>query len=102
MAESPIDLRTCNRNRGTSLLILSWVLLSLSGVAVVLRIWIRTKLRHGLSWDDYFIVASLVGILLFPINRVISSAIYVSIFMSEWEADLNRSMVSAVWVSLLK
>ena len=97
-----MDVRTCNENRGTSLLILSWTLLSLSGVAVVLRIWIRRKLRHGISWDDYFIVASLVGIMLFAINKDISSAVYESISTSKWEANLHRSMLSLVWVSLLK
>lgn len=79
MAENPIDLRTCNENRGTSLLILSWTLLSLAIVAVASRIWIRRKLRHGISWDDYFIVASLVGIMLFPINRLFSHCLRVNI-----------------------
>ena len=50
----------CKENRGTSLLVLSYTLLSLSVTAVALRIWFRRNLRHGISWDDYFIVASLV------------------------------------------
>jgi len=51
----------CEENRGPSLLILAWTLLAVAIIAVGLRIWFRRGLRNGISWDDYFIVASLVS-----------------------------------------
>lgn len=58
----------CEENRGVSLLVLSYTLLSIAIIAVVLRVWFRRSLRHGISWDDYFIVASLVSSILFVPN----------------------------------
>ena len=54
----------CEENRGASLLILSYTLVAIAIITVVLRVWFRRSLRHGISWDDYFIVASLVSHLL--------------------------------------
>lgn len=51
----------CDENRGTSLLVLSYTLLSVAITTVGLRVWFRWGLRNGISWDDYFIVASLVS-----------------------------------------
>ena len=69
MAENLKDLPTCEENRGPSLLVLSWTLTALAIVTVALRVWFRRKLSHGISWDDYFIVASLVGSIVFQPAR---------------------------------
>ena len=55
----------CEENRGGSLLVLSYTLVSIAIITVVLRVWFRRSLRNGISWDDYFIVASLVSSFLF-------------------------------------
>ena len=62
MAETLFALPICQPNRGPSLLTLAWTLQALAIVAVALRIWLRSGLRNGVSWDDYFMVASLVNI----------------------------------------
>ena len=43
------------------ILIVTYVLLSIAILAVVLRLCLRSILRHGVSSDDYAIAASLVG-----------------------------------------
>lgn len=53
-------LPVCEENRGTLLLWLAWTLQILAIIVVFLRIWLRRKIRDGISWDDYFIVASLI------------------------------------------
>ncbi|KAL8826988.1 MAG: hypothetical protein Q9191_003461 [Dirinaria sp. TL-2023a] len=53
-------LPACKENRGTVLLWLAWTLQILAIIVVFLRIWLRRKIRDGISWDDYFIVASLI------------------------------------------
>ena len=58
----------CEENRGGPLLILSYTLVSIAIIAVILRVWLRRSLRHGISWDDYFIVASLVSVFLFGLD----------------------------------
>ena len=68
MAAEPKHSPQCEENRGGSLLVLSYTLLSIAIIAVALRIWFRRSLRHGISWDDYFIVASLVSSFLFVPN----------------------------------
>jgi hypothetical protein len=52
---------SCEEDRGPPLLILAWTLLAVAIVTVALRIRFRRGLRNGISWDDYFIVASLVS-----------------------------------------
>ena len=54
-------LPVCKKNRGTLLLRLGWTLQAIAIIVVVLRIWLRRNIRDGISWDDYFIVASLVS-----------------------------------------
>lgn len=61
MAESLSALPVCGENRGPSLLGLTWTLQAVAIIAVALRIWLRSGLHKGISWDDYFIVASLVN-----------------------------------------
>ena len=61
MAESQPILPVCEDNRGPSLLALAWTLQAIAIITVSLRIWLRSGLRNGISWDDYFIVASLVN-----------------------------------------
>lgn len=51
----------CTENQGPMILIVSYVLLSLAIVTIGLRLYLRLGLRHGISSDDYVIVASLVS-----------------------------------------
>lgn len=44
------------------ILILTYVLLSLAIITVVLRLYSRSSLRHGLRADDFTVVASLVSL----------------------------------------
>jgi hypothetical protein len=52
---------SCEEDRGPPLLMLAWTLLAVAIVTVALRIRFRRGLRNVISWDDYFIVASLVS-----------------------------------------
>ncbi|KAL2058496.1 hypothetical protein ABVK25_001224 [Lepraria finkii] len=60
MAEPESALAPCSDNNGPMILIVSYVLMSTAIIAVVLRLYLRSSLRHGLSSDDYTIAASLV------------------------------------------
>lgn len=62
MAEPQSALAPCSDNNGPMILIVSYVLMSTAIIAVVLRLYLRSNLRHGLSSDDYTIAASLVGL----------------------------------------
>ena len=55
----------CKQDRGTEALVVVSVLLSIATVTVALRLYIRIFMRRSLGWDDYFIVASLVGTLIY-------------------------------------
>ncbi|KAL8788441.1 MAG: hypothetical protein Q9213_001664 [Squamulea squamosa] len=50
----------CSGDRGPLLLAVGWVLLGLAILVVATRIYFRSNLRHGINWDDYLVVASLV------------------------------------------
>ena len=62
MEDGLSTLPICKANRGTLLLSLAWTLLTIAIFVVVLRVWIRRTIRDSISWDDYFIVASLVSV----------------------------------------
>ena len=47
-------------NRGTPVLILGWVSVSVAGIIVILRLVTRGVLRNTLGWDDYMIVVAQV------------------------------------------
>ncbi|KAL9634847.1 MAG: hypothetical protein Q9204_002840 [Flavoplaca sp. TL-2023a] len=50
----------CTEDRGPLLLAVGWTLLGLAVLTVATRIYFRSNLRHGINWDDHFVVASLV------------------------------------------
>ena len=47
-------------DRGTGVLILGWVTVSVAGLIVILRLVTRGVLRSTLGWDDYTIVVAQV------------------------------------------
>lgn len=51
----------CTEDRGPLLLAVGWTLLGLAVLTVATRIYFRSNLRHGINWDDHFVVASLVS-----------------------------------------
>jgi hypothetical protein len=61
MAELGPLQASCTENRGPMILIISYVLLSIAIVVIGLRLYLRLRLRHGISSDDYTMVASLVN-----------------------------------------
>lgn len=61
MAEFGPVQALCLENQGPMILAVSYVLLSLAIVAVGLRLYLRLGLRHGISSDDYVLVASCVS-----------------------------------------
>ena len=48
-------------NRGSELLIVIWLSLSIALLLVSLRFWIRGILRKNLGWDDYLILLASVS-----------------------------------------
>ena len=63
MANPPSEIASvdCRQDIGTEALVVTSVLLSIATVTVALRLYTRKFIRRNLGWDDYFIVASLVG-----------------------------------------
>ncbi|KAL8674500.1 MAG: hypothetical protein Q9168_001092 [Polycauliona sp. 1 TL-2023] len=55
-----MDTTLCAEDRGPLLLAVGWILLVLAILIVATRIYFRSNLRHGINWDDHFVVASLV------------------------------------------
>ena len=51
----------CAQDRGPFLLAVGWILLGLAVLTVATRIYFRSNLRHGINWDDHFVMASLVS-----------------------------------------
>lgn len=50
-------------NRGSTIVVISWLFLSLAFIVVTLRLATRLKKKaHG--WDDYLIYAALVGLII--------------------------------------
>ncbi|KAL8774953.1 MAG: hypothetical protein Q9209_000432 [Squamulea sp. 1 TL-2023] len=60
MEETHPTAALCSGDRGPLLLAVGWILLGLAILIVATRIYLRSNLRHGINWDDYLIVASLV------------------------------------------
>lgn len=51
----------CAEDRGPLMLAVGWILIALGILTVATRIYFRSNLRHGINWDDHFVVASLVS-----------------------------------------
>lgn len=51
----------CRENNGHGLLVLAWVMLSITTLVVGLRLYFKARRRvNCIGWDDYLIVLSLV------------------------------------------
>ncbi|CAL8577739.1 hypothetical protein XPA_003558 [Xanthoria parietina] len=50
----------CAEDRGPLMLAVGWILIALGILTVSTRIYFRSNLRHGINWDDHFVVASLI------------------------------------------
>lgn len=51
----------CQENNGHGLLLLAWVMLSITTLVVGLRLYFKARRRvNCIGWDDYLIVLSLV------------------------------------------
>ena len=48
-------------NRGSNLVIISWLTVSIALLLVSLRFYIRGILRKTLGWDDYLILLAIVS-----------------------------------------
>ena len=59
-------------NRGSELLIVIWLTLSIALLLVSLRFWIRGILRKNLGWDDYLILLASVSYF-FPLSPIYNS-----------------------------
>ena len=55
----------CQESRQSSLLAMEWFFTIVALIVVGLRLYCRSKFGKGLGWDDYTIVAGLVGFMPF-------------------------------------
>ena len=61
---SPAQLELlCQESRQSNLLAVQWFFTAVAIIIVSLRLYCRTKFSKGLGWDDYAIIASIVGFL---------------------------------------
>ncbi|KAL8695242.1 MAG: hypothetical protein Q9218_000280 [Villophora microphyllina] len=60
MESIPVSAAFCHEERGSLMLAIGWTLLSLAIVTVAMRLYFRSGLRKGITWDDYFILLALV------------------------------------------
>lgn len=51
----------CAEDRGPLMLAVGWILIGFAILTVATRLYFRSNLRHGINWDDHFVVASLVS-----------------------------------------
>lgn len=51
-----------DKDRGPMLLAISWTLTAMASTVVALRVYCRTILQNAMGWDDFAILAALVGV----------------------------------------
>ena len=51
-----------NEDRGPMLLGISWTLVAVASIIVLLRFYCRTILQNAVGWDDFAILAAVVGV----------------------------------------
>jgi hypothetical protein len=66
MATYPSNPSLLAEDNGPKTLAVGWTLCSVAGIILGLRIYAKSSRHHGLWWDDYFLFASWVRILLVP------------------------------------
>ncbi|KAL9120685.1 MAG: hypothetical protein Q9187_002753 [Circinaria calcarea] len=65
----------CELDRGPAPLVLAWTLGSTATIIVVLRLYVKTCLRHSLGWDDYTMVIALI-------TSIIDNALFTKMFQA--------------------
>ena len=57
-----------DQDRGPMLLGVTWTTVSLASIAVLLRVYCRTILQNAMGWDDFAMLAAMVGLLLMLVS----------------------------------
>ncbi|KAL8967968.1 MAG: hypothetical protein Q9183_002677, partial [Haloplaca sp. 2 TL-2023] len=63
-----------DRSQGWALLSVCWGLVVAAMATTALRVWVRARLTRNLGWDDYYMLAAMVGALILVMLRACSPA----------------------------
>ena len=90
--------RSGDVDQGWAILSVCWALVAAALVSTVLRIWIRVRLTHNLSWDDGIMTTAMVSFGLTSVHAVLLSHLTaVSRLPQLWEPHLLPQKSSMAW-----